>query len=101
MSAYSTAHGPEAAVDLVIANDRTALETTQSIINDTCTFTDGHWAGIAQAADRYQAFLLASPLRHNSDLAGVDLTTIDYATLVRSELQERNIENNRPQAAGL
>lgn len=32
MSAYSTAHGPEAAVDLVVANDRHGLETTQALI---------------------------------------------------------------------
>ena len=101
MSAYSTAHGAEAAVDLVVANDRAGRESTQNLILAACAFVDGQWTGIDAAATQYQQFLSSSPLRHNSDLDGVDLNAVDYAALVRSELEERNIEAGRPQYAGL
>lgn len=101
MSAYSTAHGPEAAVDLVVANDRAGLELTRALIDAACVFTEGRWTGIEAAATQYQQFLSSSPLRHNSDLEGVDLTAVDYGRLVRSELEERNLEAGRPQYAGL
>lgn len=101
MSAYSTAHGPEAAVDLVVANDRHGLETTQALIAEVCEFVDGRWVGVDVAAARYQRFLLGSPLRYDGDLRGVDLDAVDYVALVRSELEERNVEAGRPQHAGL
>ncbi|ORW08533.1 MULTISPECIES: hypothetical protein [Mycolicibacter] len=101
MSAYSIAHGPEAAVDLVVANDRGGRESTLSIVAANCAFVDGQWTGIEQAAASYREFLLNSPLRHNPDLDGVDLVAVDYIRLIRSELEERNIQDGRPQFAGL
>lgn len=102
MSAYSEAHGAEAAVDLVVANDRAARETFLSILEAHCVFTEaGGWTGLDNAAEKYSAFLKASPLRSDPDLAGVDLDAVDYRDLVRSELQEINLQAGRSQLAGL
>ncbi|MEB3022926.1 MULTISPECIES: hypothetical protein [Mycolicibacter] len=101
MSQYSIEHGPEAAVDLVVANDREGRAATLAIVAANCALLEGRWTGIEQAAAGYREYLLNSPLRHNCDLEGVDLTVVDYVGLVRSELEERNIQDGRPTLAGL
>jgi hypothetical protein len=103
MSAYSDAHGPEAAVDLVVANDRDGYEKLQAELSYHCTFSDvDGWGGVDEAAAAYRHLVEATPaLRGNCDLDGVDLAAVDWPALVRSELRERNVQSGRDERAGL
>ncbi|MFZ2238631.1 MAG: hypothetical protein WAV90_03710 [Gordonia amarae] len=103
MSVYSDAHGAESAVDLVVSNDRDGFEKLQAELSFCCTYsdTDG-WGGIEAAAVAYRRLVESTPvLRDNSDLSGVDLAAVDWLRLVRSELQERNVQSGRSQLSGL
>lgn len=105
MSVYSNNHGDTEAVRLVMMNDYGAYQAVMYIVNHTPWWDDDDdtWNDIGKAAREYRA--LMDDIDRNADgftdLIGVDYDGVDFAQLIKDELYEINLQENRAGKAGL
>lgn len=96
-SVFIISHGQDEAVDFVLSNESDYYDKYRSII-DIATWDGRRWQGVDKAAAQLRAYV--ATIRHVI-LEGLDPESVDWERIVKSCLEEKNIESDRPSKAGL